>query len=219
MDKATSNHAFCSTDTPTSVSLSCFSCFSWLNNPSAPSCPFVSLRVHSCAFVVHTLTQGAPTRAIPALPSPPSSLLLPPPFSLPDGSPLHSVPALPSPPSSLLPMKNHSCPFVAHISLRHFVPFVVFVGRKNGGRLDLLFREVGSNHWTCRQSRRLPNQEDTTMSRPTRFNRLPMYMFCPYWNPHALSDFLNSSSNCRPKTVSLYFCKREFGLPGIVNSM
>ena len=121
--------------------------------------------------------------------------------------------------SSLFPMKNHSCPFVAHISLRHFVPFVVFVGRKNGGRLDLLFREVGSNHWTCRQSRRLPNQEDTTMSRPTRFNRLPMYMFCPYWNPHALSDFLNSSSNCRPKTVSLYFCKREFGLPGIVNSM
>ena len=192
MDKATSNHAFCSTDTPTSVSLSCFSCFSWLNNPSAPSCPFVSLRVHSCAFVVHTLTQGAPTRAIPALPSPPSSLL---------------------------PMKNHSCPFVVHISLRHFVPFVVFVGRKNGGRLDLLFREVGSNHWTCRQSWRLPNQEDTTMSRPTRFNRLPMYMFCPYWNPHALSDFLNSSSNCRPKTVSLYFCKREFGLPGIVNSM
>ena len=152
----------------------------------------VFFSVHLCAFVVHTLTQGAPTRAIPALPSPPSSLL---------------------------PMKNHSCPFVAHISLRHFVPFVVFVGRKNGGRLDLLFREVGSNHWTCRQSRRLPNQEDTTMSRPTRFNRLPMYMFCPYWNPHALSDFLNSSSNCRPKTVSLYFCKREFGLPGIVNSM
>ena len=44
MDKATSNHAFCSTDTPTSVSLSCFSWFSWLNTPSAP---FVSLRVPS----------------------------------------------------------------------------------------------------------------------------------------------------------------------------
>ena len=170
----------------------------------------VSIRVHSWFILSH--------RARPRAPSP-HSLLLPPLFSLPDGSPLHSVPALPSPPSSLLPMKNHSCPFVVHISLRHFVPFVVFVGRKNGGRLDLLFREVGSNHWTCRQSRRLPNQEDTTMSRPTRFNRLPMYMFCPYWNPHALSDFLNSSSNCRPKTVSLYFCKREFGLPGIVNSM
>ena len=81
--------------------------------------------------------------------------------------------------SSLFPMKNHSCPFVVHISLRHFVPFVVFVGRKNGGRLDLLFREVGSNHWTCRQSRRLPNQEDTTMSRPTRFDRLPMHMLLP----------------------------------------
>ena len=44
MDKATSNHAFCSTDTPTSVSLSWFSWFSWLNTPSAPSCPFVSIR-------------------------------------------------------------------------------------------------------------------------------------------------------------------------------
>ena len=41
MDKATSNHAFCSTDTPTSVSLSWFS---WLNTPSATSCPFVSIR-------------------------------------------------------------------------------------------------------------------------------------------------------------------------------
>ena len=79
MDKATSNHAFCSTDTPTSVSLSWFS---WLKNFPASSCPlvsirgsysfrhfvpfvlfvvkyslrpFVSIRVHSCPFVVQTI--------------------------------------------------------------------------------------------------------------------------------------------------------------------
>ena len=48
-------------------------------------CINIIIPKYSCPFVVLPLPQGAPTRAIPALPSPPSSLL---------------------------PMKKYSCPFV-----------------------------------------------------------------------------------------------------------
>ncbi len=108
MDKATSNHAFCSTDTPTSVSLSCFSCFSWLNNPSAPSCPLVSIGIHSwfklspaivifvpfvyfVLFVVHPLLNGRVAE-------------------LPRGRAHARHPRTAF--SSLFPMKKYSCPFV-----------------------------------------------------------------------------------------------------------
>ncbi len=53
MDKATSNHAFCSTDTPTSVSLSCAFVLFVVKYSLRP---FVSIGVHWCAFVVHILS-------------------------------------------------------------------------------------------------------------------------------------------------------------------
>ena len=60
MDKATSNHAFCSTDTPTSVSLSCAFVLFVVKYSLRP---FVSIGVHWCPFVVHILS------AISCLPS------------------------------------------------------------------------------------------------------------------------------------------------------
>ena len=120
MDKATSNHAFCSTDTPTSVSLSCFSWFSWLNTPSASSCPLVSIRgsysfrhfvpfVYFVLFVVHPLLNGRVAE-------------------LPRGRAHARHPRTAF--SSLFPMKNYSYPLVSirgSYSFRHFVPFVYFV--------------------------------------------------------------------------------------------
>ena len=120
MDKATSNHAFCSTDTPTSVSLSCFSWFSWLNNLPASSCPLVSIRgsysfrhfvpfVYFVLFVVHPLLNGRVAE-------------------LPRGRAHARHPRTAF--SSLFPMKNYSCPLVSirgSYSFRHFVPFVYFV--------------------------------------------------------------------------------------------
>ena len=52
MDKATSNHAFCSTDTPTSVSLSCAFVLFVVEYSLRP---FVCIGVHWCAFVVQTI--------------------------------------------------------------------------------------------------------------------------------------------------------------------
>ena len=120
MDKATSNHAFCSTDTPTSVSLSWFSWFSWLNNLPASSCPLVSIGgsysfrhfvpfVYFVLFVVHPLLNGRVAE-------------------LPRGRAHARHPRTAF--SSLFPMKNYSCPLVSirgSHSFRHFVPFVYFV--------------------------------------------------------------------------------------------
>ena len=96
------------------------SCFSWLNNLPASSCPLVSIRgsysfrhfvpfVYFVLFVVHPLLNGRVAE-------------------LPRGRAHARHPRTAF--SSLFPMKNYSCPLVSirgSYSFRHFVPFVYFV--------------------------------------------------------------------------------------------
>ena len=93
-------------------------------------CINIIIPKYSCPFVVLPLPQGAPTRAIPALPSPPSSLLPMKKYSCPfvciRGSYLSVISCL----SCFLWFKFffsvHSCPFVVQIFFRvHSCAFVV----------------------------------------------------------------------------------------------
>ncbi len=126
MDKATSNHAFCSTDTPTSVSLSCaFVLFVVKYSLRL----FVPIRAHSCAFVVQTIPchrHFVPFVYFVLFVVHP--LLNGRVAELPRGRAHARHPRTAF--SSLFPMKNYSCPLVSirgSYSFRHFVPFVYFV--------------------------------------------------------------------------------------------